>query len=1005
MVRTQPFVAVVGASGSGKSSLVGAGLIPRLKRNLIAGSQHWWLPDYSAVQKLWTGLRFTPGINPFLALAKQLTPVVRQPEFEIAEWLQADPSALLSFVTSYQNRSVEDAHSLVFIDQFEELFTLTDERYRTPFIQFLKAVAALRQIHIVMTVRADFYARCVEDQTLRDLVEHGTYPLAAPDTAALLEMIANPAQKAGLTFESGLVNQILRDTGADPGALALMAYAIDELYQATVTDGKTENKTLTTALYRQIGTVQGAIGIRAENTFAGLSVSAQEALPAVFSQLVGVDVRGEPTRRRVLRQQLATIPDALRLIDTFIEARLLLTERNEHDAPTIEVAHEALLREWTRLRNWIGSVEADLRLRTQLESAARLWSETPANKKTDYVLLGTRLEEAQRWQASFSNAAESLEAQYIAASAQYEQQQEADRLRKQRELARRTQVAALFGIGAVIAILIGLLSFLTAQNAANQASARADSADTQVATAGTQVAVIAQTLTPIPSLLAAVQGAAATAGTQAALANANVTLANQNLAALTPTLKAIATQVQVGQNVIESQRLAGLANDILNDSAETDKQVAALLAIRALNKSYSEAADTALVKALDGTFPIRPFATGHTGSVLSVAFSPNGQYALTGSVDGTARLWETRSGQNIRTFTGHTNYVQSVAFSPDGQFVLTGSGDKTARLWETQSGKSIRIFTGHTNSVYSVTFSPDGQYVLTGSGDNTAQLWETRSGQHVRTFIGHIALVRSVAFSPDGQYVLTGSGDNTARLWDTRSGQLVRTLAGHTDAVQSVAFSLDGRYIVTGGLDKTARLWEVRSGQLIRTLAGHTSTMLSVALSPDGQYVLTGSGDNTARLWETTYQEFLEVACRRVWRDFMVAERVAYRIDDNEPTCPHFDASLPSTGISTPTPIVYTWTPIPTRPIPVMPTLPRTVPADATLQPTEKPSSLPTFRPVITATLEPITWTPIPTRTIPIFTPLAIIPTRTPTPGDTPRPGFGTLEWTPFPSVTPIVPS
>jgi len=247
---------------------------------------------------------------------------------------------------------------------------------------------------------------------------------------------------------------------------------------------------------------------------------------------------------------------------------------------------------------------------------------------------------------------------------------------------------------------------------------------------------------------------------------------------------------------------------------------------------------------------IRSFR-GHTSEVLSVAFSPDGRYALSGSMDSTLKLWDVNGGTEIRTFTGHTSIVWSVAFSPNAQYALSGSHDKTLKLWDVNSGAEIRSFSGHTSDVLSVAFSPDGRYVLSGSKDATLRLWDVDSGAEIRTFTGHIAVVWSVDFSSDGRYVLSGSRDATLKLWDVNSGAEIRSFHGHTAGVTSVAFSPNARYVLSGDFDSTIKLWDVNSGAEIHSFRGHTDGVISVAFSPEARYALSGSRDKTLKLWDT----------------------------------------------------------------------------------------------------------------------------------------------------------
>ena len=251
------------------------------------------------------------------------------------------------------------------------------------------------------------------------------------------------------------------------------------------------------------------------------------------------------------------------------------------------------------------------------------------------------------------------------------------------------------------------------------------------------------------------------------------------------------------------------------------------------------------------TGSIREFQ-GHTDRITSGAFSKNGEYALTGSGDNTARLWDLSTGQTIREFR-HTDMVTSVALSSDGRYALTGSFDNTARLWDMANvAAEPKVLQGHTRAVNSVALSADGRYALTGSNDHTARLWDLSTGQTIRELKGHTSWVLSVALSKYGRYALTSSLDNTVRLWDLETGQTIRTLQGHTDWINSVAFSSDGKYALTGSADKTAYLWDIATPLAEPLILRHGSNfdITSVAFSSDGKYALTGSDGNMACLWD-----------------------------------------------------------------------------------------------------------------------------------------------------------
>ena len=260
--------------------------------------------------------------------------------------------------------------------------------------------------------------------------------------------------------------------------------------------------------------------------------------------------------------------------------------------------------------------------------------------------------------------------------------------------------------------------------------------------------------------------------------------------------------------------------------------------------------ETLTPSSTEKTLQLQQTLTGHSKSVYSVAYSPNGQTLASGSWDNTIKLWNVKTGNLLQTLEGHSKDISSVAYSPDGQTLASGSVDGTIKLWNVKTGKLLQTLTGHSSSVNSVTYSPDGQTLASGSRDDTIKLWNVKTGKLLQTLEGHSYYsANSLAYSPDGQTLASGSDDNTIKLWNVKTGKLLQTLEGHSNWVRSLAYSPDGQTLASGNGDSTIKLWNVKTGKLLQTFTAHSNSVRSVAYSPNGQTLASGSWDKTIKIW------------------------------------------------------------------------------------------------------------------------------------------------------------
>jgi WD40 repeat protein/serine/threonine protein kinase len=824
------FLAVVGPSGSGKSSLVKAGLIPAIWKGALSGSEKWFVAE------------MLPGVRPLDELEVTLTKIAANHADRIREHLTRDKYGLSRVASMILPNDGSDL--LLVIDQFEEIFTLVeDEQAREHFLDLIyTAVTTPRsRVRVVVTLRADFYDRPLHYPKFGELVRTRMETIMPLSADELERAIVKPAEQIGAKFEAGLVTTIVSEVKYQAGALPLLQYALTELFE------RRSGKTFTLEAYQAIGGTVGALAKRAEEIYADLDETGKEMARQMFLRLVTLGEGTEDTRRRVMRSELlaiATDADVMdEVIDAYAEYRLLSLDNDPATrTPTVEVAHEAILREWERLREWLNESRDDVRLQRQLLALADEWH--TAKQDASFLLRGSRLETFEKWVKNVRLALTAKERTFLNASLiqrTKEQTNEANRQAHELKLAQNTAKAerrAASGLRALVAVLV--LAMLSAFGLTGVALNQSNEAQNARATSDMNAEVS--------------QSLALAAGSQLALSEGNTDLALALAAAANrgTTPPALAQQALFNAAFAPGTRqlLVGHSNYVSSVDISADGRYAV-----SASCPCNQIIATSEVIIWDLEHGVELRRINNDLGVISgvVAMSPDARYLLIG-VDfegacGRLSLWEVETGERIRCFDGHTGIVSGVDFSADGRTAVSGSEDGDAILWDVQTGAEIRRF-HHGAWVNSPRFSPDGTQLLTGADDNAVWLWDVQTGELIRRFTGHSMWVSSVEWSPDGRTVLSGAyeGDEIY-LWDTESGELIRTFDAFSSTLRKMDISSNGLYAAVGYGNSVLLIYEIATGTIVERLYGHSAAVNSVVYNADGQ-LLSGSYDQTVRLWD-----------------------------------------------------------------------------------------------------------------------------------------------------------
>jgi DNA-binding SARP family transcriptional activator len=873
------FIAVVGPSGSGKSSVVGAGLVAAIRRGAVPGSEAWLVTEMH------------PGHHPFEELDAALMRVAVRPPAGLLDRLESGPRGLLEVADAIL---LDGTELLLIVDQFEEAFTLTEtEGDRALFLESLRVASAdpASRVRVIVTLRADFYDRPLRYPRMGELLGSTTEIVSPLTPEELDRAIVRPAEQSGLSVDRALVPQIAADVAEQPGALPLVQYALTELYD------RREDGRLTLEAYREIGGVGGALAASAEHLFATRRPVGREAVRQLFLRLVTLGEGTADTRRRVPLSELSSLEvDASAMesaLATYDRHRLLTFDRDPVTRePTVEVAHEALIEAWERLRRWIDDAREDVRMHRRLSDAAYEWERS--GRDPSFLLTGTRLDQFESWGSTTSLALGLAERGYLLGSVTHrEKERDAEAVRGARErLVERRSVKRLRALVAVLAL----------------------------------AALVAATLTTIAvNRNAEAQRAFQLATTRELVSGATANLERDRELALLLALEAAGTPVD-GAIMPEAEELLRRAAPAVSiDMASIGSGIFAY--------HFTPDGDAVAIVGGDGSVGVWDLTTGarrlvlpspgpscntsYGGSlvgggvfgcpdVFTVDLSDDASLLAFGDGEGRAHVWDLRSEKKIIGVTpearsllaGQSGVAPAVALSRDGRLLATGGTFGTIRLWDIEMGQMLWS-TATGPKVLDLMFSPNGTRLFFFSTSPPFNAIDVGTGRTLTS--PRDGLWRAIgAAGPQGPegFAISSDVDLAAAIED-RDVRLVRRedsqdldprswgadtlLEGHTQRIEAVAFSEDGGRLATGSLDGTVRVWNTSSEDLVFTSPVEPSAVKGVAFNRDGSRVTALYSDGRILVHAIALEDVIGIARARITRGFTEEECRTYL---HVPACP-----------------------------------------------------------------------------------------------------------------------
>ncbi|MFI0479567.1 trypsin-like peptidase domain-containing protein [Actinomadura sp. 9N215] len=789
-VAARPLTALVGASGSGKSSIANAGVIARISAR----------PDWRVVE-------LRPRRDPFGELAAVLLPLL-EPGLSRLELLDRTPQ-LAEMLRHGRTETVlrtlfrdGPPNLLIVVDQLEELYTHglaapEQQRFISDLLGPTTATAAELggRLHVLVTLRADFLTQAIADPGFTDALRGAIEPVGPMRRAQLREAVEGPARLRGVRFEPGLVDRILGDVGEEPGRLPLLEFTLTRLWD------EQGRRRMTHAVYDAFGGVAGALTHYAEQEYSRFGPDERERARRIFVQLV-LPGEDKPDTRRLAEGDDLSAED-WEVVRRLADRRLVVTGGDAAAGRTVELAHETLIQEWARLREWIAA-DRDFRIwQERVRDGIRLWRAFEGDQAV--LLRGSLLVEAETWLADRPGEVSAEERAFIEASRERQEREDAQYKRLYEEAMARQLVAQAELVRGHRPNDVPLSVLLAVESLRRLPSFEADY------TLRRALALMPLRTTPLRHELPV------------------------QIVVFGPDGR---TMLTAGDDAVARIWDTATGAELLSLRHLSYIRTAAFSPDGSLLATGGEDEKARLWSLPDGReLAVMP----HDAWVGAIAFGPDGAVFATGCDDGRVRLFDGGSEPFARM--EHDGWVRSVAFAPDGSTLLTASGDRTARLWDT-SGWSETARLEHDAAVLTAVFDGAGERVATGDESGAVRIWRPGTDPLV---LRHDAAVNSVAFDSAGTLLASGSADGSARLWHTGTGSETLRLQ-HDAPVRSVVFDGGGTRLATAGDDGTGRVWDAHRGaELVRMC--HDRAVRAIRLSPDGRLGATAGEEGLGALW------------------------------------------------------------------------------------------------------------------------------------------------------------